>query len=232
MSSAVPAARSRSRLAYTSSTMIGARPSDSSSATSSFGSSTSTRAMASIRCSPPESVPAICLRRLASAGNSVEGPLERRRRPRFGRGTPGTRATRFSSTVSVANTERPSGAWMIPARRNRWTGAPVMSSPSTTTAPSVGATSPVATRATVVLPTPFGPEQRDRLAGLDGERHVEQRTERPVAGRHVVEVEHSASRRRRPRRRGRPAARRRSGAPRPSGPRRSSRRSRGRRRAR
>src|SRR5256885_15538096 len=35
--------------------------------------------------------------------------------------------------------------------------APVMSTPSTTTAPLVGVTKPQATRATVVLPAPFDP---------------------------------------------------------------------------
>ena len=36
-------------------------------------------------------------------------------------------------------------------------------------------------------------EQRDRFAGLDGERHVEQGAERSVAGRDLVELEDGAS---------------------------------------
>ena len=69
-SSVVPASRIAARFRYTSSMTIGARPSDSSSAMSSRGGCTSTRASDSMRCSPPESVPATCLRRSPSRGNS------------------------------------------------------------------------------------------------------------------------------------------------------------------
>ena len=50
-------------------TICGARPSDGSSSISSFGRATSARAIASICCSPPESVPACWLKPLANAGN-------------------------------------------------------------------------------------------------------------------------------------------------------------------
>ena len=50
-------------------TIFGAKPSDSSSQTSSRGGFASTRASASIRCSPPERVPATCRRRWLSGGN-------------------------------------------------------------------------------------------------------------------------------------------------------------------
>ena len=53
-----PDSRIVARVAYTSSMITGARPRESSSVMSSFGSRTSTRASESIRCSPPESVPA------------------------------------------------------------------------------------------------------------------------------------------------------------------------------
>ena len=67
--------------------------------------------------------------------------------------------------MSVANTDRPSGAWAMPARANRWGGAPVRSAPSTETVPSVGTTSPEATRATVVLPTPLAPSRATASPG-------------------------------------------------------------------
>ncbi len=90
-----------------------ARPSDSSSAISSFGASTNTRAIASMRCSPPDSVPATWARRSASRGNSSKASS----RPALTPWRPRIRLidrTRFSSTVSVPNTERPSGAWATP----------------------------------------------------------------------------------------------------------------------
>ena len=93
--------------------------------------------------------------------------------------------------MSVANTERPSGAWMIPARRNRWTGAPVMSSPSTTTRPVGGRDEPRGHPGDGGLADAVRPEERHRLAWFDGQLHVEQRTEGAVARRHVVEVEHA-----------------------------------------
>ena len=52
--------------------MRGARPSEGSSIASSFASNISARAVASICCSPPESVPAICSLRSDSRGNSAK----------------------------------------------------------------------------------------------------------------------------------------------------------------
>ena len=69
-SSAVPAACSCASDSYVRSTIVGASPSESSSAISSFGASTNTRAIASIRCSPPDSVPATWSRRSSRRGNS------------------------------------------------------------------------------------------------------------------------------------------------------------------
>ena len=51
------------------STRMGARPMDGSSSISSLGLDISPRPMASICCSPPDRVPAICLRRSFSRGN-------------------------------------------------------------------------------------------------------------------------------------------------------------------
>ena len=61
--------------------------------------------------------------------------------------------------MSVENTDRPSGAWATPARTNRHADGPPRptSTPSTSTSPALGATSPLATRARVVLPAPLAP---------------------------------------------------------------------------
>ena len=55
--------------------MFGASPSDGSSNIISFGLDMSARPIASICCSPPDSVPATWLRRSASRGNCVEHPV-------------------------------------------------------------------------------------------------------------------------------------------------------------
>ena len=51
--------------------MIGASPIESSSIRSTAGSVASARAIESICCSPPDSVPAVCLRRSPKRGNCV-----------------------------------------------------------------------------------------------------------------------------------------------------------------
>jgi hypothetical protein len=112
--------------------------------------------MVSIRCSPPESVPATWERRSASRGKSSKAasrPSRTPLRPRMR----WIESARFSSTLSVAKTDRPSGAWATPARANAWVGFRVTSSPSRSTAPLVGAMRPEATRAMVVFPAPLGP---------------------------------------------------------------------------
>ena len=70
MSSTVtPSSRACASDSNTRSTISGASPSDISSAMSSFGGAASTRARASICCSPPDSVPACWRRRSARTGN-------------------------------------------------------------------------------------------------------------------------------------------------------------------
>ena len=72
----VAASRTRGRRA------CGASPSDISSAIRSRGGAASTRARLSICCSPPDSVPARCLRRSPSTGNVSSARSRRRRRAR------------------------------------------------------------------------------------------------------------------------------------------------------
>ena len=59
--------------------------------------------------------------------------------------------------MSDANTERPSGAWVTPARANSYAWRFVITAPSNSTSPALGSTRPEHTRAIVVLPEPFEP---------------------------------------------------------------------------
>mmetsp|Transcript_1047 Transcript_1047/g.2766 ORF Transcript_1047/g.2766 Transcript_1047/m.2766 type:complete len:95 (+) Transcript_1047:2131-2415(+) len=69
----VPSLALRSRtISNTSSTICGARPIEGSSSSSTLGRAISARPMASICCSPPDIVPASCLARSFSRGNSVK----------------------------------------------------------------------------------------------------------------------------------------------------------------
>ena len=74
-----------------------------------FGCWIRARAMASICCSPPESAPAGRRQRLSSAGKTSRS--SRGAGPRRDRAT-----SRFSSTVSVVNSDRLSGTSTTPAR--------------------------------------------------------------------------------------------------------------------
>ena len=65
----------RCMIAKISCTISGARPNEGSSSSSSFGRSSSARAIASICCSPPDSVPA-CWRRRSRSGEIAEHALE------------------------------------------------------------------------------------------------------------------------------------------------------------
>ena len=90
-------------------TTIGASPSEGSSTRRSFGSPTRARPIASICCSPPESVLPSCRRRSPSRGNSAIARSSRRCRSaplchRLNRPS-----VRFSSTLSVPKMRRSSG---------------------------------------------------------------------------------------------------------------------------
>ena len=82
---------------------------------------------------------------------------------------------RFSSTVSVANTDRPSGAWATPARAKRCGGAPVRSSPVDPHRARGRGDEPGGHPGDGGLAGAVGAEERHRLTGLHGERDVEER---------------------------------------------------------
>ena len=101
------------------SAMVGASPIDGSSSISSFGEEARPRPIATICCSPPDSVPASWSRRSASTGSQVR----MRSRLSFQLRRPASvkaPISRFSITVSDGNTWRPfrhmGDAEMRPAR--------------------------------------------------------------------------------------------------------------------
>ena len=92
---------------------LGASPIDGSSSIRSRGAQARPRPIASICCSPPDRVPAIWPARSARIGNSVwmrSSVCVHCARPFFGYAP----ISRFSRTVSVLNTCRPSGTWAMP----------------------------------------------------------------------------------------------------------------------
>ncbi len=133
---------------------IGASPMLGSSSASSVGRLMSARPIASICCSPPESVPATCARRSARRGKR-----------------PNTRArsaaipesdleyapiARFSSTERRENTPRPSGTRTRPARARRNAGSFETSRSPNRIDPVAGAR-PAIARSVEDFPAPFAP---------------------------------------------------------------------------
>src|SRR2546428_363749 len=155
--------------ANSSSRMRGARPSEGSSMARSLASYIRARAVASICCSPPDSVPAIWSLRSASRGNRPNERSRRRRVSRllFDRKAP---AMRFSSTVNSRKGRLRSGQCTSPSRRISCAGRPSMrsapnrTSPARTMSPPAPRfiraskrTSPEMARSRVDLPAPLGP---------------------------------------------------------------------------
>ena len=116
----------------------------------------SARPITSICCSPPESLPAAPLRRSASTGKSSSTRLKsasiwpRSRRIRVPK-------RRFSSTLSVVKTCRPSGTWEMPRRATASGVRPAMELPSKAIVPLVGRNTPEMVSNVVDLPAPLGP---------------------------------------------------------------------------
>ena len=106
----------------TCSTISGASPSEGSSRSSSRGALMSARAMASICCSPPESVPAAWPNRSRSRGKSSS--IRSMSRSASAAGRPMPPSTRFSRTDNRPNTRRPSGHCEMPRPTIRSVDAP------------------------------------------------------------------------------------------------------------
>src|SRR5450759_971482 len=113
--------------------------------------------MARIGCWPTDSVPASCPVRGFSSGN--------RSKTSSSVSAAGSRAEtapswRFSSTVWLAKTCRPSGqSTSLASRTRRSVGQRVTSLPSTSTVPAAGRTKPMMALHTVLLPAPLGPRR-------------------------------------------------------------------------
>ena len=108
--------------------------------------------MASICCSPPESLFARFRARLPRLGNSSKTRGSVHRPVRDWRAT-----SRFSRTVSDAKTRRPCGTSAMPRSTMRKGGQRVTSSPLNPTRPRRGGVKPMIERMSVVLPIPFRP---------------------------------------------------------------------------
>ena len=112
--------------------------------------------MATICCSPPESVPAFCVRRSASRGKSLNtrsmSSLIAGRSVRWN-----APISRFSNTVMRGNNRRPSGDWATPRLTIVCADSFVMSSPWKLIRPRRGWFKPLIERSVVDLPAPFAP---------------------------------------------------------------------------
>src|SRR6266850_6770248 len=143
-------------------TRIGARPTEGSSTSRSLGADMSARAMASICCWPPDSEPASWRLRSASTGKvskekarflAISGRASGRKAP----------SSRFSSTVSLGKSRRPSGTMATPrltiSSVDRRVRSWVFPSTSRLTEPRVGRTMPMMHFMSVLLPLPLVPSR-------------------------------------------------------------------------
>ena len=154
----MPSRRSSATRAKISSTIMGARPSVGSSTSSRRGVPTSTRAMASICCSPPDSVVPICRRRCASVGKRSKARSSAR--AFSARGRPAACMSprrRFSSTVRPGKILRSSGTRPIPRRHTLSGGSAAMSVEPKRIEPDVRSTQRAMVLTRVLLPTPLRP---------------------------------------------------------------------------
>ena len=165
ISSVVPASRIVSSVRYTSSTMIGARPSDSSSAISSRGCSTSTRASDEHALLAARERARDLPAPLAEPREQLVRLVERGAHAGAARGCGGTSARGSPATVSDANTERPSGACTIPSRANWYGGlAGDVVAVEAAPGPTVGAIEPGADARDRRLARAVRAEQREHAA--------------------------------------------------------------------
>ena len=121
--------------------ILGARPSDGSSSSSTRGRATSARAMTSICRSPPDKVAASLRRRSASTLNRSYASASAAARSARRQAMPGQDIMpirKFSSTVSSAMTPCPSGTCAIPALAMSSGPRPARSAPSSRTRPLRG----------------------------------------------------------------------------------------------
>jgi hypothetical protein len=161
----------------TSSTRMGARPIEGSSSSTTSGFSITARAMASICCSPPDSVPASCVRRSFRRGKSparVPGrpatsprgrlPVKRGKAP-----SAGCRSRSWWRTRAGLRANAPGPAWRCGATPGRDALA------AQRDLAAVGAIMPEMARMVVVLPAPLEPMSVTTLplgTSIDAVQHL------------------------------------------------------------
>ena len=168
------------------STRSGASPIDGSSIRSSFGFDISARAIATICCSPPESVPASCARRSYSRGKRLYTRSKSSFSPFPCRYAP---IWRFSSTLIGANRRRFSGTIAIPRAMRKLVFFVVMSSRSNSTRPALGLTMPRQVFSVVDLPDALPPSRQTSSPGYTLMRDIVEDVDLPVIRMNVFELE-------------------------------------------
>ena len=138
-------------------TMTGARPRLGSSSMSRRGRAMRPRPIAHICCSPPDSVPASCRWRSARRGKSWKTQSSVVRRMPRARPRERHPSSRFSSTVIVGKSWRPSGTWAMPRPTISADRSPSRRAPSSSITPRRTGSSPEIARSVVVLPAPLPP---------------------------------------------------------------------------
>gem|GEM_PF-3215514 len=139
--------------------MMGASPSEGSSRSRSSGDDTSARPIASICCSPPESVPASWFLRSLRIGKSeyTRSSCAASCWAWRARRTPYIPNMRFSLTLSVPKTRRPSGTWATPRPASSKAGISVRGWFLNRMVPDVGRCKPETALRRLVFPAPFAP---------------------------------------------------------------------------
>ena len=177
--------------------MIGASPSETSSSSSSRGLAIRPRPIATICCSPPDSQPAWSLRREAMLREELEdcGRCPRPCSPPLRAVAP---MRRFSSTVSSANTIRPSGTWATPWATILFGRSFVMSlalelDSAGDHPPECSRSSPEMARIVVVLPAPLAPSSATAApSGTSSVTPAQRRRARAVGDLEPGDLEHGA----------------------------------------
>ena len=186
----VPSALTRRTMPIRSSTVFGASPSVSSSMISSRGRVSSTRASASICCSPPDSVPAGWSMRASSAGNAARASSMRV--VRAGRSLRNENAARRRFSRTRERRERHLAADEQPARRALSTcsaSSYVLVAPKRRIAPRCRMVEAGDRAQQRALARAVRAEQRGDLALRDLEVHVEQHLLGAVREVEVVDLQ-------------------------------------------
>ena len=174
------------------SAIVGASPIDGSSSSKRRGAEAMPRPIASICCSPPDSVPAIWRRRSASTGNSVK--MRSRLRAQSARPR-----TRVGAHFEVFE-DRQRGENLPPLRHMRDAemgalggGTASRSRPSNRILPPAGVDRAGDRLEQRRLAGAVRADDRDELSLADGQRHAAQRRQPAIADREAVDLKHRAS---------------------------------------